>query len=342
MQNRGWSHQELAEFSRKLGQLLEVGVALLFALQVIQRTCPKRMKQGIQTLIDQLERGEPLSSGLRKAQFPTFYSFFMLTAEQHGNYTEALSVLVQYYDQRKERRKKHQKILAYPFLVLLTCFLTFLFLVHMLIPQFVTLYGSFTLELPWMTQLLLQLSTQWKLIYLVIFILFLLITLLLYYSLKKHRLRCEKLLLFVPIVSSYTRTYLTAMIMKQMGYLLDGGVHVLQVCELFSRESHWKLLRQSFLRMKQELLNGMTLSQALQKMPFIHPLAFETIVILEQTGNLGVGLIQLSKQLEEEHNHQLELFTTLLETNTVVGAGIFVFLIMLALFLPMFDFIQHF
>jgi len=341
MRNKGWSHQELALFSRQLRQLLEVGVGLLLALNVIQRTATKRVSRSIEMLLQQLERGEPLSIGLRKAQFPSFYCFLMLTAEQHGSYTKALSILVQYYEQRKERRKKHKKILAYPFLVLVSCLLTFLFFVHGLIPQFVTLYESFSLELPWITKVLWLLSEQWKFIYLVSLSLITLSILLFFYFLKSQQLRCERVLLSTPIVSSYIKTYLTAMITKQMGYLLDSGVSVLHVCDLFSKESHWQVVCESFKQIKEDLLNGMTLSQALQQVPFLHILVLESVVVLEQTGNLGAGFIHLSKQLEEEHHYQLDLLSTFLETNTVVGAGIFVFLVMIALFLPMFDFIQH-
>lgn len=342
MRNKSWSHEELITFSRKLGQLLDVGVGLLTALEVIERTCSKRMKGKIKMISGQLELGKPLSLGLQKAHFPPFYCFIMLAAEQHGSYSGALSILLQYYEQRKERWTKHKKILTYPLLVFLTCFLTFLFFIHGLIPQMVTLYGSFSVELPWITHLLLFLAQEWKTVYFILLMVLSLSLLIFGYLLKKHRLLVEKLLLTIPFLSLNIKTYLTAMNMKQMGYLLDSGISVLQICDLFSKESHWEIVRHSFIQVKQSLLDGISLSQSLQQIPFLHVLAMETVIILEKTGNLGVGFIQLANELEKEHNHQLELFMNLFEVQTTIGAGIFVFLIMLALFLPMFDFIQHF
>lgn len=166
-------------------------------------------------------------------------------------------------------------------------------------------------------------------------------TLLFYYVLKKHRLVCEKMILHVPFLSNFFKTYLTAILLKQMGYLLESGIHILHVCDLFSQHSPWSLVRHSFVEIKKELLRGLTISKTLYQAPFLNPIAIQLISISEQTGTLSSTMIKLSQQLEEEHEHHIELSASTLETCSLGVAGLFVFLIMIALFLPMFELIQR-
>ncbi|RKD25523.1 hypothetical protein BEP19_00835 [Ammoniphilus oxalaticus] len=340
---RRHTDRELVLFSQQLGQLLTVGFGLLGALEIIERrgSGSKRMKRDIRLLLQQLEQGATFSSVLKRIRFPPFYCFLILAAEFHGRYAEALHALALYYEQRRKRKSKLLKVFAYPTLVLLTSFGCLLFIARALIPQLASLYESFAIELPWFTTQLLLFSAHQNTFTVLLIVFLAAVSLVVFYALKKHRLRCEFGLLRIPIVSSFTKTSVTTLVLKQMGYLLDSGAHVLDICDLFEEESHWKMVSDSFGKVKLALLSGKTLSEAFEDVPFLHPITIEAVHIFEQSGNLAVGMLQLAQQLEEEHQQRLELLSSFVEVQTALVAGIFVFIIILALFLPMFDFIQH-
>lgn len=339
--NRRTNH-ELAHFSQKLAQLLDAGFPLLRALALIQQSSSKRMSKDIGVLVQHLEAGHSFSTGLKSLQFPAVYCFLVVAAEHHGQYAEALKRLQDYYQKRDERSKKRQKALAYPCFIFLTSLFAFFMILYGLVPQFISLYDTFSLELPWSTRMMIRFSEvlsscQAGLIGLPF------IAMLAGFGLwKKKRTVMEQLVLKAPLSSVYCRMQLTSAIALQMGYLLEGGVGLLTICGLFSEESHWMLVRQSFEQTQKALLEGKKLSEALSQCPYYLPILLEMIVIAEEAGTLDVCLLQLGSQLEGELDRWMESFAARMETVAILGAGIFVSLLMMSLFVPMFDFIQKF
>lgn len=342
MWNSRRTNQEIAHFCLKLGQLLDAGFPLLRALTLIQNSSSKKMSKDIGLLVQHLEAGHSFSKGIKSLQFPALFSFLIVAAEHHGQYAEALKRLHGYYQKRDERRTKQQKALAYPSFIFLTSLFAFFLILNGLVPQFTSLYETFSLELPWSTRMMIIFSEVLSTYQLGLIGLFLGGILLGYGLFKKKRKVAEQFMLKAPLSSHYCRLQLTSAIALQMGYLLEGGVGILNVCRLFSEEGHWLLVRQSFSQTEKALLEGKKLSEALSQSSYFMPIFAEMIMVAEESGTLDVCLLQLGNQLEGELDHWMEQLASRIETFAILGAGILVSFIMLSLFVPMFDFIQKF
>lgn len=342
MWNNRRTDQELALFSQKLGQLLDAGFPLLKALTLVQRSSSTSLVKDIGRLVHHLEEGQSFSNGIKSIQFPPFYCFLMVAAEHHGQYAAALKRVQGYYQKRYERSKQQQKVLAYPCFIFFTSLLAFFLILYGLVPQFTSLYESFSLDLPWSTRMMFAFSESVSTYQAWLYSLTLGFVMLGFALFQKKRIWVERFLLKAPLSSFYCKLQLTSAVALQMGYLLEGGVGILTICGLFSKEGHWLLVRQSFEQTQKALLEGKKLSEALSLCPYYLPILSELIMIAEEAGTLDNCLLQLGDQLEEELDRRMERFATCMETFAILGAGIFVTLMMLSLFVPMFDFIQKF
>jgi type IV pilus assembly protein PilC len=340
MRNRGWSDIEAARFGQKLSQLLQAGIPLLAALHYIQPQFSKRSQVKVSQLIADLQAGFPLSAALGHLRCPPFFCFLMMAAEHHGQFTEALEMGSNYYFHRLARKKKYMKALAYPSFLLLSSLFVLYFMLSFLLPQFISLYETFHAELPSMTKLLIRIGQAWNDYKKLIVFMLLGVLLLLFWAGKQRRF-VEREVLNIPFISKYFRLYLTSFFCKQAGTLLEGGLPILKVCEIFRDQSPIYCLREALIYIEAKLLGGDSFSQSVKGARLFSEILVDTAAIAEETGNIASALSGLGKQLEQELDYIFERFLGLLESLLILCVGGIVFGVMAALFIPLMGIIRQ-
>ncbi|MBP1932830.1 type II secretion system F family protein [Ammoniphilus resinae] len=340
MWNKNWTDQHLAEFSFNLQQLVEAGIPLLKAVQLLEKsTTNRRRKEDYRLLEKLLTEGRPLSVSLKTVGCPAFYCLVISSSELHGQLTPTLHSISRFYQKKHKRLQQYQKASTYPVIVLLTSVLTFYLLFRYLFPQFTALYQTFQIQLPWFTVHMIQWITWWN-EYFAWFLLAFLFLVVFWVSFKRRNpLLFEKFRLKLPFFSTYFTLSLSSFLTVQMGLLLESGITILQICKLFSVESRSALVKHAFLTIEKELLKGSSLASACKKVQWLPEFVYEVLRISEETGTLGVSLKQIGTQLEEELDQWIEKTASRTELFMIVGNGIVILVMMLTMFLPLFGII---
>lgn len=133
----------------------------------------------------------------------------------------------------------------------------------------------------------------------------------------------------------------TCLVCIQAGLLLEAGVSILQVCSLFRVEGPNAALRHAFAAIEEKLLVGAEISEAFRTSSCFLPILYEMLTIAERSGTLGVSLLNLGEQLEQDLDELIEQLTSVGESMVTIGAGAIVLFLMLVLFIPMFHLIQQ-
>lgn len=333
--------QELAVFWRQLALLIEVGVPLLKALyQVAERTSHLALRRIIQRVAADIEVGNSLSEAL--AQHPDAFSKLTVqvlqVAERGGVLDEALRLVAEELERRVEIRGKVRRALAYPATVLLVGVTVVLFVLAYVIPEFTGLFQEQDVPLPLLTRLVLGVATllahYWWLCLLVVLGLGVLGAL--YVQTTSGRLVWDRLKLRLPLVGDLLRKASILRFAQTLGTLLRGGVPILVSLKLVQEHAENSVLAGELAQVYTAVDQGNRLEIPLRQCTVFPPAAVDVIAIGEEAGQLDTVLFRLAQMYKEEVDHSISVFSSILEPLLLCMMGLFVALIVWAVYLPYF------
>jgi type II secretory pathway component PulF len=341
MLNRRWTEDEISSFSNKLYNLLDSGLPILSSLQLLIDHSKPRQKKACLRLKEHLEQGGSFSNGLKSIGYPAFLCTLVSAAELHGHMADTLQLSANHYRKQSKRKQKLRKALSYPILVLCSSFITLLIIMYGVFPQFLILHHTFQIELPEITMKTVGFFDFLDQFQLWFYGSSLMLLILLIWLTRAHPISLERFYLCMPFLSGFFKLRLAHFFCLQTGLMMEGGITIVTICRLFSREGHWIILRRTFIGVEEDLLQGRRLFETLRSIPWLLPIVTETVRVAESSGTVGVSLIRLADQLEEEIDQFMETFSSRLETAILVAVGIVVLLVMLTLFVPLFELMNH-
>lgn len=336
-----WRWIELSRISLQLGRLLQAGIPILPALEILREQGGKRREE-ISTLISSLSSGESLAKSLQAINLPPFYISMVGMAEFHGEIAQSLRMIGEWYGRMDRLRREMIGKLVYPIFLFISSFFLLLFFIAVILPQFEQLFRAFAGEMPPGTLLLLSVS-RWirEHPFLIIFLFFLLIVgiSLLIRALRK-RGEGVRFLLPLPVVGELFRTIYTIRISSQMGLLLEAGLGIQEGLQAISERTRGKEMGELIRAMEEHLLEGNPLSSFRPPYPLLKKEFYRLAALGESLGTLGEQLLQYSYLLEEEFRRQGETMARWVEPFTLlILGGVLAFLI-LSIFVPLFQIMQ--
>ena len=155
------SKEDQLGFARQLLTLLQAGLALLNAIELIHQTAPKSWHAWLQSIHTQLKNGYSLSQCLRADPHLFSVEFINLisVSERTGDIGLALTTICEQLQAQIELRRKVQQALAYPIITLMTSLALMIVMMVWVVPVFKDVFSHFQADLPLPTQVLIQLSS---------------------------------------------------------------------------------------------------------------------------------------------------------------------------------------
>ncbi|HEY5869260.1 MAG TPA: type II secretion system F family protein [Candidatus Tectomicrobia bacterium] len=349
-ETRGWRQwlrldhipeAELAVFWRQLALLIEVGMPLLKALyQVAERTSHRPLRRVIQRVAAGIEAGNSLSEAL--AQHPHAFSTLTVqvlqVAERGGVLDDSLRLVAEELERRVEIRGKVRRALAYPTTVLAVGLTVVLFVLAYVIPEFTVIFQDQAVELPLLTRVVIGtahfLARFWWLCVLGVVALGLLCAS--YIRTPGGRLRWDRLKLRLPLVGALLGKACILRFAQTLGTLLRGGVPILVSLKLVQEHAENSVLAGELAHVYAAVDQGSRLEVPLRQCRVFPPEAIDVIAIGEEAGQLDTVLFRLAQMYKEEVDHSISVFASVLEPLLLFVMGLFVALIVWAVYLPYF------
>lgn len=324
-----------------LAVLLQAGLDIQRSLEMVGNNFKKAShKETLAAIGAHIIEGASFSEALeRTGKFSAYEVYSIQIGEESGALILVLEELGGYYTKSIKYRQMLLGAMAYPAFVISFAMLVTFFLLKYLVPMFSDIYKRFDGELPLITQKIIGLS-DWLGAYGGYFFAGFVLTIgLLYWQRKQEKLRQlgAQCLLRIPVFGGIIRNIYLSRLCQSMYLLLYSRVPLLKAVELVKKMVGFYPIEQSLAQAEKEILEGKPLNEVLGQFSF-YP---EQLVALIQVGEESSTLDQMFKKLAHQYNSEAERKTamigSLLEPVLIVSLGVLVGVILVAMYMPLFQ-----
>lgn len=338
----GINSRQVTVFTRQLSTLIGAGLPLVRSLYVLERQeKPGLLKTTIRGLAEQVEGGNSFSEALAKypKAFPSLYVNTVKAGETGGVLELVLTRLADFAEKSQKLNGRIKAALVYPALVLTMALSILFFLVTFIVPKFMQIFKEMNVPLPLITQILLVISdfakNRWF-IGLAIVIVFIILYKVLY-GLTATRLILDRIKLDMPVMGQLLRKIAIARFARTLGTLLSSGVPILQALMVAKDTTGNEVMACSIIRVHDSVREGETVAKPLLKAGLFPAMAVNMISVGEETGALDQMLLKIADVYDEEVDVTVIGLMSLLEPFLIIGMGLIVGFIVIAMFLPLFS-----
>jgi type IV pilus assembly protein PilC len=342
---RGYSQitsGDITEFTRELSVLITAGIPLASALKIIiAGVNNNQLLRLITSLTQQIEAGHLFYAAL--SSFPKYfdatYAYLIQVGEQSGTLATVCNYLAHHREKMARLKAKIKKALYYPIAVLVVSLVVTVVLLLLVIPQFVRLFQTVNAELPFFTQVIIQLAKElYRYGWLV-----LLLPIILYASMRwgsKHFLKLHRrlhyYLLYLPFFGKVLRHAVLARCFYNLAITLHSGLPLLAALDLAVKVAGNVCYEQGLLEIARQVQSGKSLSTVFHKNKIFPARVGQLVSVGEEAGCLDKMFTQLSEYYEEKVDYFVANLNQLLEPAIMIFLCLLVGSIVIAMYLPIF------
>lgn len=334
--------EELVMFGKNMAVMLEAGLPVVEALEVMMDQATGKLKEIIERLYTRVSAGQAFAEALR-LEGKTFSNVF-ISAVQIGEMSGALEQSLVHAANQMERdhevRRNIRSAMMYPLIVLIaTAGLGFAIAIFVL-PRMVEVFTSLRAELPWSTQAVIWLAefSQNYGIYaypVLVVVVFLLITLA---RQDFARAFMHPLYLRLPVASPFIHNVNRARFCRSLGTLLESGVPIQEALKTTSLTVSNILYHRSVVDLYSKIETGDKFSEIIGDYPELYPKLVQRMIgVGEHSGGMGQMLLYLAEYFEQRVDSQSKNFSTLLEPLLLLVIGLVVAFVAIAILSPIYS-----
>lgn len=340
------SKKNQLHFADQLLTLLEAGLPLLNAIELIYSTAPKAWLPWVNSIYEQLKKGEGFSQCLRaqKNQFSMEFVNLIRVSERTGNFNLALKIICQQLEAQIELRRKIQQAMSYPVITLVSSFLLVIVMMIWVVPVFKDVFTHFQAELPGPTKALIQTSSWFEEFYveLTLYIASFIALFSLAWSktpaLQKY---CDRLSFYIPLIGQLLRLATLTYWCRTLGHLLKSGLPLPDALRVTAQSSNHWLSHDFSAEIFKHLTRGWPLGDAILKAdPSRLLFDLETLQLLRiasESGALPEMLQRRASILGSQLSNRLNTLSQSLEPLLIIIVGLIIGSLVIILYLPIFN-----
>ncbi len=334
------SPKQVALFSRQFSMLLKAGVSVSAALDILREQLDKKNTRNvIDKVYQEVLKGLSLSQAMRNTnRLPDLFVNMVEAGEAGGFLDDVMERMATYYEKDNKVAGKVKNAMIYPCVVIVVTIVVIYILVTQVVPQFVTMFDSMGVELPWSTQMLINLSNflnkWWWAVFATIAVVIFAISK--YISTPKGRLKKDSLLMRLPILKNILLKSIVARFTRTLSIMVRTGVPMLKSIEYSAKVVNNKVVERGLMKVADEVSAGKSLSIPIQNMKLFPKMVVSLIKTGEETGALDEMMDKCADFYDEEVENLSERLTTLLEPLIIIILAGSVGFIVMSVLEPMF------
>ena len=331
---------ELNKFTRQLSILIDAGVPILESLEILgkQERNPS-LRRSIKNIVENVGSGKALNEAMEKEKgFSKLYTSLVKAGEAAGILDGILNKLSEFMERQQAIKKKVKKALTYPVIVVLIGIIVTWGLMVFVVPQFVGMLKDSGQEIPFVTQMVIDISNfmqEYTLLMIpVFFVIFMIFTN--YIRTKQGKINWDRFTMKAPLfgnliikggLSGFTRTLST---------MLGAGVPLIDSLNICIDTLDNTQMAKDMRIVRDAVVKGKSITEPLGRITYFPPLVNQMVKVGESTGNLDEMLLKVADVFEEETNDVIDQITSMIEPIILVGLGTVIGTVLIAMYLPIF------
>lgn len=340
-------YEQLIMFTNSLATMQRAGVPLLRALAIIRvGKAASPFNRVIEQLRTDIQTGKQLSEAMEHHPrvFSRVYVASVAAGEESGNIEQTLDELSAMLETELELNRQIKQATRYPMIVVSVIALAFLVMMTYVVPKFVDFYSAFDAELPLPTRMLIfssNLITRYWLIALALAAaaVFGFRHLL---STDGGRLWFDRRMLKLPIIGNVVLKGNIARFALMFRILFRAGIPLIKTLDVLSATIKNTQIGAEIRRLEELFRKGREIQSIRGHFEFFPDMMLHMMAIGMESGSLDQMMTQLGAHFSKETMYRSRQLTAVLEPVLTLILGVFILILALAIFLPMWNLIKVF
>ena len=326
----------------ELTDLITGGIALERSLQILGTDSQDKEFSSLCNNIRQgLKDGLSLSQSLEKCgTFDPLFIPIIHAGEASGKLAQSLTILEQYFINKKQFRSDLSASLAYPAILVLVSIISIIALILYVIPIFKDIFSDDMKTLPLGTRICFY-ASDWIIdngTIMVIFIVFLLF--IIWSSVnfnQKIRVQWHRFQLNLPLFGTLISQSEAAKIFNVIGVLLNSGIPLLQAMTISQAVMINLAQKNGMTKCIQQVKQGRSLAENLHHIPNLPIIASRLIKVGDESGNLATSCDKTYQIIQRNVKNTLKTIVTLIEPLVILFMGSVIGFVIVSMLLAIFS-----
>jgi type IV pilus assembly protein PilC len=337
---------EVVAFAYKFAGMYSAGLSISRCLETSEEQADDQaFKQMITDIRESIESGSGLRDAFEKYAdvFSEFFLGMLEAGESGGKLAEALEMSAAYLEKQADLKRRVKSAFAYPIVVGVTCFVVVGCLLVFVVPIFSKLYKQLHVSLPGPTQFLVYLSFFLRDWWWVVLIAIAAAIVTLRWLSKKPGTR-EKWDLFklnMPVFAKLNRMVVVSHYTRTFAMLASVGISLTKALEVASQVANNCKLTEITKELQATIEAGNPISKSLKNYNIFPPMITQMAFSGEEVGELAQMLTKGADFLDKDIERTVNALIIKLEPALTIIMGLIVGFILMGVYLPMYDYMQH-
>ncbi len=338
----GVKETDVSIMTRQLAVMVGSGVPLLQAFEILQQGEKNAsLRIALKEIAESISGGTPLWEAMSKQKkiFSHLYIYLVRAGELGGALDQILNRLAKYLDDNVRLVRMVKGAMVYPAIVLVVGFGVTFGLLAFVVPQFEQMITSSGGELPYITQLVIQISkyASSNAVYIIGSVVGGAVVFYRWKTSDAGKPIWDRFVLGMPIFGDLALKGATARFSRTLGTMLTSGVNLIDAIEICKMTMDNVIIQESLAKVKEEISSGKTIAVPLAQAKLFPSMVVQMINVGENTGTLDQMLMKIADFYEAEVEAAVANMSKLIEPLVLVVLGGIVTFILIAMYMPIFN-----
>jgi type IV pilus assembly protein PilC len=337
--------KELSMFCRQMNSMLKSGITIEKCIEILSiQTEDKSFRTVLKNMNKKLLTGSTFSEAVEsnKEVFPAMFLSMVQAGEMSGKIEMIMGRLAVQYGKECKTESKVKSAMTYPVVLAVVATVVVIFLLIYVMPTFVDLYESSGVSLPYVTRIMLMLSSWlqnfWQ--FIALFVLISVWVLIRFMKNENVKYKIDSFKLRIPLYRTLKMKLAASRFSRTLSTLMESGVPLLSGLEAVSMIVGNEYIKRLILCAREDVRKGSSLSCSLQNSNVFPPMVYSMVKIGEESGELEDILNKTADFYDEEVENTIQKLVALIEPVMIVLMAAVIGFIMLAMITPMFDMVN--
>lgn len=336
------SIDDISNLTRQLSSLVKANIPLVDCLGAVSDQMENQfLKEVLADCRNQVNEGSTLEKAMSKYPrvFDTIFISMVGAGEMSGSLDVILLRLAEFAEARSELKSRVQSAMMYPIITILLMLAILMAMFVYVLPTITTILIDQGVEIPWYTQLIMDIS-GFMVNYWLLIIISMIIGSIIFYRWKNSasgRPVWDAALLKFPIVGKLARMIAVSRFTRTLSTLLSGGVPMLNAMDIVRTVVDNEVLAKAIDEARDNIREGESIAGPLKRSEQFPPIVIHMVAIGEKTGELEKMLNQVADTYDFQVKNQVDGLTSLLTPLMLILMGGVIGFIVIAVLVPMMD-----
>lgn len=336
------SGKELALICQQFSIILASGIPIVRTVELVaEQAESKALRELLKSVAADVAAGYSLASGfeIRNKTLPATFVETIRAGEESGSLEVSFSRLSEYFSKKSKIRAKTITSLTYPAFVVVVAVIVITVIMVYAVPTFTQTFETMGIHLPWATRFLIAMSDFFS-SYILIILAFVALSVLglrVFYHTDTGRVRLSRLHLNLPVLGRIAAMTAASQFANTLSIMLASGLPVIRALNVTGRAMSNFYLGRSVGNVVASVEAGRRIGEGMEDTKDFPDLLVEMTKIGEESGSLEETLHVIGNYYDAEVESTASRAASLLEPIIICILAVFVVLVLLAVYLPMFS-----